>query len=310
MSIDYRHYPFNIAQIVMETAAALRGFVVDASGADASGFVGTYTGHTGTAQRLEVFGTALRYDGDGLRAGRIDQIAFLDAAGRSEGQVRGLELSVSRLTKLLDTPHGLESWLMRQDWSSQTTAGFNPATTLPKGSVLDDGTPVHFSGDDFVALSQQADVFHAGSGNDIVYGLRSNDTLMGATGNDTIKGQQNDDRLYGGTGDDLIFGGSGDDRLAGQQGADRFGYEIDWGDTNRSLGGRDTIVDFTLGEDRIQMELSAIGIAGFDDLTIRASGDHAVVRFTFDSAGETFVQRIKLLDVDHTALTAEDFIFL
>lgn len=310
MTIGYRHYPFNIAQIVTETAAALRSFATDGLVTETARFTGTYTGQSGSPLRLEIFGDSFKYDADGLRAGRIDRIDFLDGSNNLQGQVQGLNLSLGGLANLLDTPQELEGWLMRQDWSSLTTAGFNPATNLPKGSVLSDGTPVHFSGDDFIALSQQADVFHAGSGNDIVYGLHNNDTLWGAKGNDTVKGHQNDDRLFGGHGDDLIFGGSGDDRITGQQGADRFGYEPDWGDTNRSLGGVDTITDFTLGEDRIHMELSSIGITGFDDLTILDSGAHAVVQFSFESAGMTYVQRIKLLNVDHAALSADDFLFL
>jgi Ca2+-binding RTX toxin-like protein len=57
-------------------------------------------------------------------------------------------------------------------------------------------------GNDEVYLSQSADSFDAGSGNDILYGFGGNDTLNGGRGNDTLNGGKGADSLIGGTGND------------------------------------------------------------------------------------------------------------
>jgi Ca2+-binding RTX toxin-like protein len=60
-------------------------------------------------------------------------------------------------------------------------------------------------GNDQIFLSQSADSFDAGSGNDLLYGFGGNDTLNGGKGNDTLNGGKGADSLIGGTGNDTYL---------------------------------------------------------------------------------------------------------
>ncbi len=79
-----------------------------------------------------------------------------------------------------------------------------------------------FVGDDFVLLSNAAELQNAYGGNDRMDGRGGNDTLMGAGGNDTLLGGDGNDRIEGGDGDDLIVGGPGGDATHGGSGSDVF----------------------------------------------------------------------------------------
>jgi Ca2+-binding RTX toxin-like protein len=91
-------------------------------------------------------------------------------------------------------------------------------------------------------------------GNDFLYGGTSNDVLSGGNGNDSLSGEDGDDQIFdsggsnilaGGNGNDALYGGSGNDTLTGGAGNDSFGFNV-------TLG-RDTIVDFTVGTDKIAL---------------------------------------------------------
>jgi Ca2+-binding RTX toxin-like protein len=73
------------------------------------------------------------------------------------------------------------------------------------------------------------------------------------TGIAKVSGGTGDDVLKGSAGSDVIFGDAGADRLAGGSGSDVFGYALSGDSTVTSY---DSIVDFTVGVDRI--DLSAI----------------------------------------------------
>ncbi|MEY2831685.1 MAG: hypothetical protein RLZZ574_943 [Cyanobacteriota bacterium] len=73
----------------------------------------------------------------------------------------------------------------------------------------------------------------------------SNDVINGQGGNDYLSGLSGDDLLRGGYGDDIIVGGYGDDLLHGDYGDDFF--VLNAGE------GNDTIMDFTNGQDTIQI---------------------------------------------------------
>ena len=79
-----------------------------------------------------------------------------------------------------------------------------------------------FVGDDFVLLSNAAELQNAYGGIDRMDGRGGNDTLMGAGGNDTLLGGDGNDRLDGDDGNDLIVGGRGDDTGSGGAGTDVF----------------------------------------------------------------------------------------
>jgi Ca2+-binding RTX toxin-like protein len=158
-------------------------------------------------------------------------------------------------------------------------------------------------GDDQIFGNQDDDLIFGDSGNDTIRGNQGNDTLSGGEGNDLVRGGQNDDSISGGdgsdtllggrVGNDTILGGSGDDLLRGFKGEDRLyggigndtlrggeGNDLLSGDTgfDQLVGGAgsdtfrietivpgelDTIADFTLGEDQIQLPLGDDSLISF-----------------------------------------------
>ncbi|MCF8779888.1 cadherin domain-containing protein, partial [Vibrio sp. IRLE0018] len=89
-----------------------------------------------------------------------------------------------------------------------------------------------------------------GEGNDILFGQGGNDRLDGGVGEDTLYGGAGNDTLTGGSGNDILIGGLGDDILTGGDGVDIFKF-VD--QTGLRDGERDTITDFTAGEDKIDL---------------------------------------------------------
>ncbi|MGL0929066.1 VWA domain-containing protein, partial [Vibrio vulnificus] len=103
------------------------------------------------------------------------------------------------------------------------------------------------------------DIAHGGGGDDRIYGQggvdlifggSGNDQLYGGDGNDGLRGGTGDDILDGGSGNDILIGGLGNDILTGGEGADIFKF-VD--QTGLRDGERDTITDFTAGEDKIDL---------------------------------------------------------
>ncbi|SIT87491.1 type I secretion C-terminal target domain (VC_A0849 subclass) [Yoonia rosea] len=71
--------------------------------------------------------------------------------------------------------------------------------------------------------------------------------LVGTIGNDILQGHDGDDAISGGQGDDILRDGAGADIMSGGSGADVFILSAD--------GRTDTITDFTVGEDSIDLSL-------------------------------------------------------
>jgi len=122
------------------------------------------------------------------------------------------------------------------------------------------------------------DTLDGGAGNDTLNGDDGNDTLFGGTGNDVLKGGNGNDTLNGGAGRDTLDGGAGDDFLFGSAmrdimtggaGHDVFHFNASIKEIGKNAATSDQIVDFTHGED--QIDLSAIDASS-------AVGDQA---FTF-----------------------------
>ena len=102
------------------------------------------------------------------------------------------------------------------------------------------------------------------------------------------------DDFTGGDGDDIIEGGTTDDTLTGGGGADTFVFDQD--------SGHDTITDFTVGTDKIDLsaftDISATwGIIGYQ------AGDDAVLMLGFNGGGTITLKGVRLDD-----LSASDFI--
>ena len=101
--------------------------------------------------------------------------------------------------------------------------------------------------------------------------------------------------LEGGGGADAITGLGGDDMLTGNEGADTFVFTLDHGD--------DTITDFTVNQDKI--DLSAFtDIARLKDMMGKQDGSDAVIDLSNHGGGTITLQGVSLSDLD-----ADDFVF-
>ncbi|MBA5764351.1 cadherin-like domain-containing protein, partial [Vibrio sp. 404] len=106
---------------------------------------------------------------------------------------------------------------------------------MPDGSNINQASAT----DDVQLLGDNSGVeLTAGEGDDRIVGGDGNDVLIGGEGNDTI---------IGGAGDDIIEGGLGSDILTGGTGEDTFVWH------SISNGAVDTITDFTVQEDKIDL---------------------------------------------------------
>lgn len=105
-----------------------------------------------------------------------------------------------------------------------------------------------------------------------LFGDAGADLLRGRGGEDILQGGAGDDSLRGDAGDDLLEGGSGVDAMRGGAGRDTFRYSvlIDQSEPGGDVRpGRDTVLDFTRGLDRLGGEVGFI----LADLTVgSASG--------------------------------------
>ncbi len=113
------------------------------------------------------------------------------------------------------------------------------------------------AGNDFVSLSNFAELQNAYGGNDVVNGLGGNDTLQGGAGDDTLSGGDGNDKLQGGAGDDTLLGGGGGDWLECNDGNDAVvgGWGDDAADGN---AGTDTFLTAALRK-QVQVQRSQGG---------------------------------------------------
>ena len=162
-----------------------------------------------------------------------------------------------------------------------------------------------YNQNDTINGSDFNDSIEGGAGNDVVHGGSGHDRILGGDGNDTLGGGSGADTVYGGAGNDLISGedgddvlieGSGSDTLSGGTGADLFVMERD--------GAVDTITDFQLGIDRI--DLSAWGpIHSLAALTITATATGARVTYGNEMLE---IHSANGLSIDPGIFRAADFI--
>ena len=101
-----------------------------------------------------------------------------------------------------------------------------------------------------VTLNLDIGILLEGTPNDDTFsGTILADLLTGDDGNDTLEGGDGDDVLRGDDGNDSLTGGFGNDSLTGGLGDDIFSYS----DTEIGSVNVDTIIDFTTGEDKIDL---------------------------------------------------------
>jgi Ca2+-binding RTX toxin-like protein len=138
--------------------------------------------------------------------------------------------------------------------------------------ALGTGSGGEAQGDTYVSIEDVA----GGAGNDHLIGDGNANRFWGANGNDVLDGGAGDDRLDGDAGDDRLEGGAGADFLMGGTGADTFVLD--------SFDGVDTIADFSVGEDVIELDHLVFGA-----LTLGALSADA---FAVGSAATTLDHRL------------------
>jgi Ca2+-binding RTX toxin-like protein len=117
-------------------------------------------------------------------------------------------------------------------------------------------TIVGTAGDDALIGTAENDVIRGGAGADVLVGGEGNDNLNGGEGNDVVRGGDGNDTLAGGTGNDNLGGGAGSDLFV-------FDYR------NGAESGFDTVIDFSVGEDRLQF----FDTPGVINVTLQSAND-------------------------------------
>ncbi len=150
-------------------------------------------------------------------------------------------------------------------------------------------------------LNMRADEISASDqdGNDYVElsGIYGNSVVSMGGGDDYFVGGIGNDNVNGGKGSDWLAGGAGNDLLTGSDGADRFIFA--------NGTGRDTIADFTVGTDLIDLQ-GYLGDKGealaFENLAIAQQGNNTVITL---GASDT----VTLSGVSAKSLAVGDFFF-
>jgi Ca2+-binding RTX toxin-like protein len=128
--------------------------------------------------------------------------------------------------------------------------------------------------DIYVASSSEPGItqlrFDTGTAGVTVTATLAGGILIGSAGNDILQGHDSDDLIDGGVGDDIFRDGSGTDTLTGGSGAVVFILGQD--------GVVDTITDFTIGEDTIDLSLWPM-LRDISQLTISLRADGMEIRY-------------------------------
>lgn len=151
------------------------------------------------------------------------------------------------------------------------------------------------NGRDTIYGDRGNDLISGGKGNDRLFGGAGNDLIYGDKGNDTLRGNQGNDLLDGGKGNDLLIGGQGNDLLTGGKGKDRFRFAP--GD------GTDTITDFALGKDVIELSQGL----KFSDLQITQGVGATVIGFQPGTLFPSDKPLVLLAGVNAASLTPNSF---
>lgn len=140
--------------------------------------------------------------------------------------------------------------------------------------------------------------------NDSISAYGGNDTVSALAGNDSVNGNQGNDSLLGGMGNDTLHGGQGNDTLSAEKGNDQI-----WGDLGNDTflisgltSGHDTIMDFTHGQDVINLQGTIFAKWTGVSNHLSQVGTDAVL--TFDSSDSLILHGLYF-----GALSASDFIF-
>ena len=124
----------------------------------------------------------------------------------------------------------------------------------------------------------------------------------------TVHALGGDDTVQTANGDDILVGGAGNDTLTGGDGADIFVYKF-------SNAGDDTITDFVVGEDSVDVGQLIIGyengVSNLSDFVWIEAGTNNDARLVIDSDGmgsNTDEVTITLTDIGHGGISIDDFV--
>ena len=174
------------------------------------------------------------------------------------------------------------------DYATLPINRYSDASVVNNGSILGD---VKFGGG--------FDLYDGrnGTAGGNISGYAGEDTLWGGAAADRLYGGDQNDTLEGNGGNDVLVGGRDKDTLTGGGGSDTFAYDA------RGFG-IDTIIDFTRGEDRI--DLAALGITDLGMLRpfMAQSGSDTVISLQY--GGE--LERITVRNTLAGQLSAADFV--
>ncbi|MGB3557419.1 MAG: calcium-binding protein [Geitlerinemataceae cyanobacterium] len=181
------------------------------------------------------------------------------------------------------------------------------------------------TGNDDLSGDEDDDRLYGHDGNDTLSGGIGQDSLWGGNDDDSLSGDAGDDRLYGQNGNDTLSGGSGKDTVLGQDGDDWLSGDADNDNINGHIGndtlsggtgvdvltggegndifllavgeGRDTITDFQIGEDSMQL---AEGVL-FSQLNFQVSGTNDTL-IKLSSTGESIalLKNIRPFDINRS----------
>lgn len=175
-----------------------------------------------------------------------------------------------------------------------------------------DDTLVGDDGNDVLRGDAGADNLRGGDNNDRLYGGSDNDVIAGGNNDDLLEGGSGNDKLQGDRGNDILVGGSGVDTLTGGSGRDTFKFE-------RLTDGRDSITDFSIGNDLIDLRdifarAEFQGGTAFERLAqfveVVQVGTSSRIRIDADGSepGTTFVELATLRNINATELTERSFV--
>ena len=177
-------------------------------------------------------------------------------------------------------------WAPSSGWKNAYSDTLKPAASEgAKKSYYLDATYAKVFELSTASGNAQSNVLKGSNKADWIEGRDGHDELRGKAGNDTLVGGSGDDAIFGGGGDDTIHGRAGADTLTGKGGLDTFVFD-------RALGSGnvDTIIDFTPGTDKIQLDdaifatVGAIGPLAAEAFNLGAAALDADDRILYDAA--------------------------
>lgn len=194
----------------------------------------------GNRNWIQQFGTS---DSDQALGVTADNSGNLYVTGVTEGSFGGTNVG------------SVDSWVAKLNATSGALLDFSSGTS---GSTIN-GTP----NNDILTGTPFQDIIQGFKGNDQLFGEAGNDTLRGNKGQDIVNGGAGNDTLFGGrdidtetliggTGNDSLTGGRGSDILTGGTDTDRFVFLT-------RTEGRDTITDFSVVDDIIDVSKAGLG---------------------------------------------------